>query len=406
MPTVFPSSDINAAGWTAVPPGPLFDTLNEADPSDSDYIWSRALDATTAKLGLGATVPPGTHNVNIRAYTNTGTARVRVRLLDSADNTVGVSAEQVVDIYPTTYTLAVVVSAPASRVWVEINPSPVIEDLEGALAYNDAQMYYGGGVSEPGYDFGEDFSVNYTHFPGAAGSIVNEGGGSILVTAGTSNALLANTHVLWCKRKPPSTNYCFSFDYTWLDAFDTEPPTNASTTSGGIYSQFILAYIGSTAVGVPENPNNWTPDIWQGANNETTPPNADSMYGANGYGERTSFNTQNSESPSATNNARLRGYVQSATVVPIDPTDQAFPIVRNKVYKIHVRVVGDKCSIRSTHPDTGAVYLAEWTNAHIANYSNGNYIGFRFGSGRQCRVANMHLDTWPGDTPVPYKALS
>jgi hypothetical protein len=269
---------------------------------------------------------------------------------------------------------------------------------EGSATAPTPGMYEKGSASPTGYGFGTNFGNNWTHFAGAAGSIVNDAtAGSITVTAGASNSQQANTHVLWCKTKPIAADYCFSFDYTWLDGF-------TSTTSGGIFTQFIFGYRGTGAH--PANPNDWSTADWQGGNSEIDPPNDDNTYAENGKGLRASFNTRNSmgvqppDPDAATNKARLRAYNEVTSPVTIDP-EQGCVIEVNKKYKVWVRVLGDKASLRVRHPDTGVEQTAEWVSPYMLTHAAGNWIGLRFGSGRSCRVANFQTDAWPSEVVRP-----
>jgi hypothetical protein len=241
------------------------------------------------------------------------------------------------------------------------------------------------GIDPAQYGFGEDVTVNYTHHPGGAGTgaVVSEGGGSILVTAGSDPLSNANDLVLWCKTRAPSGNYTFTFDYTWLDGVTT-------TGSSGVYTQFIFDYTGA---GVAANPNDWTDAVYGGDE-----PNADSMLSDNGIGIRASFNTQNSTT-TGSDKARLRAYDGDTSLTTIG-AEQGFVIAVNKTYAMTVSVNGTTCTIKAVHPDTAAVQTATWTSALV---KCGSYFGFRFGSGRQARLANMTLTstTAPGFGALP-----
>lgn len=234
------------------------------------------------------------------------------------------------------------------------------------------------------YAFGADHTTNWTVHAGAAGSVAAEGGGSILVTAGTDNTKLANTFVLWAKTKAAGANYTCSFDYTWLDGFDSDP---GETTPGGIYTQVIFDYVGVAAAA---NPNSWTTGVWQGSNNEASPPNTDEMLSLNGLGTRASFNTQNANNPPAADQARLRRYDGTTARPFIDP-EIGFVIEKSKTYRIYFGLVGTKARLAAVHSETGAVQIAEWTSPYIGG---GHYFGLRFGSGRKARVAAFQACSW------------
>lgn len=101
--TVHPDSDINAASWTSTP---LWSKVDEAVPSDTDYIESDLGDqASTSKceLGLPTVANPGTfvhHRLRIRGRQSTGTGGdLRGTLTDGTN-----SIDFVLNNIPTTFT--------------------------------------------------------------------------------------------------------------------------------------------------------------------------------------------------------------------------------------------------------------------------------------------------------------
>lgn len=113
-----PTSDILTTGWTAVPGGSLYDMIDEASPSDADYITRAQAGTEPAIFGIPQ-VPAGPNTIRIRAAATSGSGQVRVLLLDGSGSTVGTSAWQSIDATPTTYALSVVASAAAARVRIE-----------------------------------------------------------------------------------------------------------------------------------------------------------------------------------------------------------------------------------------------------------------------------------------------
>lgn len=113
-----PNSDILTTGWTAVPGGSLYDMIDEASPSDADYITRAQAGTEPAIFGIPQ-VPAGPNTIRFRAAATSGAGQVRVLLLDGSGSTVGTSAWQSIDATPTTYALSVVASAAAERVRIE-----------------------------------------------------------------------------------------------------------------------------------------------------------------------------------------------------------------------------------------------------------------------------------------------
>ena len=113
-----PNSDILTTGWTAVPGGSLYDMIDEASPSDADYITRAQAGTEPAIFGIPQ-VPAGPNTIRFRAAATSGAGQVRVLLLDGGGSTVGTSAWQAIDATPTTYALSVVASAAAERVRIE-----------------------------------------------------------------------------------------------------------------------------------------------------------------------------------------------------------------------------------------------------------------------------------------------
>jgi hypothetical protein len=144
MPDIAPNSDISAPGWTAVPSGQLYTTIDEASASDADYIYSPISGISNASFGLASPISAGTQQVSFRmSSTSLSPANVRIRFLDSLNVSVGVTADQPLTATLTTYTLAVVLSNTATRVRVEVTPGssfPIgVLSLDGNAIALDAQ---------------------------------------------------------------------------------------------------------------------------------------------------------------------------------------------------------------------------------------------------------------------------
>ena len=116
-----PSADLVPGGWTATPSGPLYDAINEATASDTDYITSPDL-ATPAVFALSASAPAGSFNVRVRASRSDAAGQVRVRFLDESNTDVGGTAWQTLTNTPTTYTLSATTTATATRARIEVQP--------------------------------------------------------------------------------------------------------------------------------------------------------------------------------------------------------------------------------------------------------------------------------------------
>jgi hypothetical protein len=112
-----PTADIVDGTWLAEPAGDLYAAIDEAVPSDADYIYTAIAGATPATIAIGP-IPAGSNTLSIRASASAATT-LRVSLLDAANTVVG-TVDQALTSTPTTYTLSVTTSAQASRVRVEL----------------------------------------------------------------------------------------------------------------------------------------------------------------------------------------------------------------------------------------------------------------------------------------------
>lgn len=120
--TVRPALDITTAGWTASTGADFFALIDESSASDADYITSPSITGATAPVTLALAYPMNTGNWtwSVRAKTSSGTATMRVYLLNDAGTVVGTSADQTITSTYTTYSLAITISGPATRARVEV----------------------------------------------------------------------------------------------------------------------------------------------------------------------------------------------------------------------------------------------------------------------------------------------
>lgn len=116
-----PTSDVSAVGWTATPPGPLYDAIDETSANDADFITSPPLSsATPASFGIGP-LAAGSYRIRVRASTNFGVGILRVKLLDISGTTLATSSDQTITDVPTTYEPEVTIaSGVATRVQIEV----------------------------------------------------------------------------------------------------------------------------------------------------------------------------------------------------------------------------------------------------------------------------------------------
>lgn len=117
-----PSGDVITTGWTATPGPSHWDMLNEVTPDDADYVASPVLNGSAQNeiQQLNGTLPAGKYNIRIRAAVSTGTAVLRVYLLDDSNASQGVSADQTINTTITTYTLPITTTGSATRIKYEV----------------------------------------------------------------------------------------------------------------------------------------------------------------------------------------------------------------------------------------------------------------------------------------------
>ncbi len=123
-----PVSDVAAGGWTPSAGGVLAAMLLEdsaiADATkDTTFITSPALSSTpvVCRLQLNKPYTAGTYSgVRCRMWTQSGTATARIRFVNDAGASMGVTANQTITTTPTTYTLPVTLTGTATRVEIEV----------------------------------------------------------------------------------------------------------------------------------------------------------------------------------------------------------------------------------------------------------------------------------------------
>lgn len=141
---VRPTSDVSTTGWTPSTGASAYATLDEVAPDDGDYVSSQASGVSPLVLGLGATLPAGTHRVAVRMRRSAGSQDMIVRLLDGAGAVQGASAAQAVSTLGT-YIFPVTTSGAAVR-W-ELRESAGAQTLVQAGRFDNAAAYYAHVVS-------------------------------------------------------------------------------------------------------------------------------------------------------------------------------------------------------------------------------------------------------------------
>jgi len=117
-----PGADVTVTGWTASTGVDLFAMIDETVAADADFITSPTLTGTTAPATFALAYPlaAGDWVLGVRARVLTGTATLRLYLINAAGTVVGTSAAQALTNVFATYTLAVTASAVANRARVEV----------------------------------------------------------------------------------------------------------------------------------------------------------------------------------------------------------------------------------------------------------------------------------------------
>ena len=118
--TIFrPNSDIAVSGWVGTPSSNLFENIDEATLSRTDYITSPDV-STPATFGLTASMVAGVYTVRIDANKTGTTGQIRVRFLNSSSVDVGGSSWQSLTTSATTYTLSATLTGTADRIKIEV----------------------------------------------------------------------------------------------------------------------------------------------------------------------------------------------------------------------------------------------------------------------------------------------
>lgn len=119
-----PGADVLTTGWLASTGSDLFAMLDETSADDTDYIY-RDLSGSDPyvfdlyQAGSGYTLPVGTHTIRMRPQVTTGTAQMRLLLLDSSNATVGTGDWQSVTTSWATTEFTVTTTAEATRGRIE-----------------------------------------------------------------------------------------------------------------------------------------------------------------------------------------------------------------------------------------------------------------------------------------------
>lgn len=96
MATLRPVADVSAVGWVSTAAS-VSEAVNEVSPDDGSYATSPSMAGPTAfayDFTLAQSVPPGAHDMGVRARRTGGFGQMRVALLDGSSTVVGASAWQ------------------------------------------------------------------------------------------------------------------------------------------------------------------------------------------------------------------------------------------------------------------------------------------------------------------------
>jgi hypothetical protein len=121
-PNVRPNSDITTTGWTPSTGSVLYEMIDEAVPSDADWINSPDVVSSPgpAVFGLSGAVVTGPVDIKIRARRVATVGQIRVLLQDGSGTTVGTSSWQSLTDTFTTYTLSVTTTGTTARARLEV----------------------------------------------------------------------------------------------------------------------------------------------------------------------------------------------------------------------------------------------------------------------------------------------
>lgn len=208
-----PTSDIHTGGWTATPTGAVFATVDESSASDADFVTSPGL-ADGFVVGLATALASGSQTVQVRADSSTAGVSMRVVMLSAADAPVGTSAWQALTTTPTTYAMAVTLSASSDRMRVEVAKTALLN----SLPLHTPLLFEGDSNTDEGYSVngwakrvrtlsGQRFYVPPGGNYAAAGSTTSgtTGSGSpisrLSTTVAAITAQVARTGkcVMWCQ---------------------------------------------------------------------------------------------------------------------------------------------------------------------------------------------------------------
>jgi len=118
---VTPASDIITAGWTAMPSGSFYTTLNEVTENDSNYVTSPAIPTTNnITFGLSATLPAGNWTMNIAAYYSGTSGKVRAHLQNSSGTDQGVSSWITLGSSVADYQVQITTTGASTQVMLEV----------------------------------------------------------------------------------------------------------------------------------------------------------------------------------------------------------------------------------------------------------------------------------------------
>lgn len=119
-----PGADVLTTGWLPSTGADLYAMIDETSADDADYIY-RDLAGTEPyvfdlyQAGAGYSLPAGTHTIRLRADVTSGTAQMRLLLLDSSNTTVGTGDWQAITSTWATSSFTVTTTAAATRGRIE-----------------------------------------------------------------------------------------------------------------------------------------------------------------------------------------------------------------------------------------------------------------------------------------------
>jgi hypothetical protein len=236
------------------------------------------------------------------------------------------------------------------------------------------------------YGFGNDWTVNWIAYFGSSNARIIQETNAIVADAGSGTGDADASIVMVCRTPPPAIPYTFQFFYTWIDGQTT-------TTDKGIFTQWIYAIQGVLPA-APVDPTTWLSTVYDDP--AYLPHLSDEVITAKAKGLRASFNTQNSITPSLSNEIRARRWNGNATVTVLtaDQTDVSYDFVTTREYTITVAAANS--TVAFTKAATGIhSRMVSFTDPLVGSMAGKNF-GLKFSAGRKCRVRALALTSGGG----------